>query len=64
MDTGADQSIICGESWVISHCTQQIVKMSSYLQEKPPTEHSIISACAVIVGDDGQKWLVQINKAI
>ena len=64
VDTGADQSIICCESWVITHRTKQVVKISAYLQEQPPTEHLIVSACAVIIGDNGQKWLVQNNEAI
>ena len=64
VDTGADQSILCGDCWIITHKTERKVLVSSYLQQQPPTEYPIVSACAIIMGPNGDRWLISVNEAI
>ena len=64
IDTGADQSIICGESWTVTHQTGRSVLISAYLQDQPPQEYPIVSACTMVLGRNTQKWLIRINEAI
>ena len=38
--------------------------VGSYLQQEPPREYPIVSACTLVVSPEGQKWLIQIHEAI
>ena len=64
VDTGADQSIICGRSWVVTHWTKRSVLISAYLQTQAVKEYPIVSACTMVIGENGQKWLIRVNEAV